>query len=103
MRALIGILPLLLLLVSCKSGQLKTTKDADDSIKVTDTRLNKRLNAADILDNHLSVESDFETLHMIGDEPYSGFSMSVQTDIRIDRSKQILIIIKILRFTGANV
>lgn len=103
MRALIGILPLLLLLVSCKSGQLKATKDADDSIKVTDTRLNKRLNAADILDNHLSVESDFETLHIIGDASYSGFSMGVQTDIRIERGEQILIIIKKLGFTGAKV
>lgn len=103
MRALIGILLLLLLLVSCKSGQLKTTKDADDSTKVTDTRLNKRLNAADILDNHRSAKSDFETLHIIGDASYSGFSMGVQTDIRIERGEQILIIIKKLGFTGAKV
>lgn len=103
MKSIAGILLFLLLLVSCKSGKLKETKDTDVSIETTNMRLDEKLDASAILEKHLSAEPDFETLHILGSAEYSGFGLSLQSDIRIERGEQILITLKQFGFTGAKI
>lgn len=103
MRGFIGILFFSLLLVSCKTGQTKAIKDSDRLEHLTDVNLNEKADAWEIMDSHLALKPDFETLHIIGNAEYSGMGMSVQSDIRIEKGKQILVIIRKFGFTGAKI
>ncbi len=92
-----------LLLLSCKSWQPQSSTEEKDEIVAGSTVLDKKIDADEIMGNHLSAPHDFNTLHIIGNADYSGMSMDVQTDIRIEKGEQILIIIRKFGITGAKI
>lgn len=102
MKHLFILISIAFFVASCKSAKLKEVKDADVSIETANMRLDEKLEATAILEKHLSAEPDFKTLHILGSAEYSGLGLSLQSDIRIERGKQILITLKQFGFTGAK-
>lgn len=93
MKKYLHIVLLTLVLTGCKSKKIATSG-----------QITKTENAKDIINQHNKLSYDFETVAISGSMFYKDNKQSqrVNVEIRCQKDKQILIIVRLLGFTGAK-